>query len=272
MKASDQKFYRCTCTATGQLVPLSSGVDDNSAVNLTGIYPSDGNAAARNVCDWPCNVAGICVCDYPDEFTCDLDRSFTDLDSLLSASGGYEDYCNQLYVLDFLSSNMTAVLAEYNGNISTGYQGYFDDYVDYVKAEVPGSIQLFMEANGTEFFSCTWDNGNTGCPKWSSLPSDSYINDITVTWHLDDSDGFYATLSAVYGVNSSWVMLGTSSEEVTPPDCPREECQAGPRYTWTFNNYPVAVPKEDMTVYNPASVFTSAGAGCKSLSFSSIFI
>jgi hypothetical protein len=182
------------------------------------------------------------------------------LDSLLAASPGYEDYCNQLYVLDFLSSNMTAVLSEYNSDTSNGYEGYFDQYVGFVKDEVPLAIQRFMEANGTDYFSCVWDNGNTGCPKWSSLTSaDDY--DITVTWHLDDSDGYYGTLSAVYGVNSSWVMLGTSSD--TPNgDCPPELCQS-PTYTWTFENYPIAIPEDEMTVYNPASVFTSAGAGCE---------
>ncbi|KAK3934606.1 hypothetical protein QBC46DRAFT_413761 [Diplogelasinospora grovesii] len=257
----------CTCTATGLLVALPKEVNTYTS-DIDAVYPDDGNFWATQLCDWPCENVGLCPCDYPQSnFTCDV-TSTSDLDAIEGLSQERDMYCNGLDVLDWLAANMTAVLDGYNTIVSGGYDSYFSDYVSYIQGSVNSSIESFMAANGTEYFSCSgtslsYINTDTsgGCPAWSSLSASEDAEDITLAWTLADSDGFYAVLEAVWGVNSSWVTFGTYTFGYS---CPPEQCGEA-AWRWTFTGYPTSVATDDITVYNPQSVFTSATNGLTDL-------
>lgn len=252
---------RCTCTAQGLLVVAEETNTYDS--NYSGIYPADGNAWATNVCDFPCENYGLCVCDYPETtLNCNINTTYSSLDSLLGVSQEYDFYCNEISVLWWLAQNMTDVLSSYNSLVSNGYSSYFDDYVTYVKDEVNPIIEEFMAANGTSYFSCVnkYNDKSIGCAAWSTLTS-THDGSVSMAWTLEDADGFNAVLLGVYGINSSWVEYGKKTKSTS---CSNEECGTS-GYTWTYTGYPMSVSSDDITVYNPASVFTAAGDGLKNM-------
>lgn len=59
----------------------------------------------------------------------------------------------------------------------------------------------------------------------------------------------------VYGINSTWVEYGTKTESTS---CSDEQCGTS-GYTWTFTGHPMSVPSDDITMYNPATIFTATG-------------
>lgn len=109
---------------------------------------------ATNVCDFPCENYGLCVCDYLEtSLNCNINITYLSLDSLLAVLQDYDFYCNEVSRLWWLAENMTDVLSSYNSLLSNGCSSNFDDYVTCVKDEVNPVIEQSMVANGTSYFS-----------------------------------------------------------------------------------------------------------------------
>ena len=76
--------------------------------------------------------------------SCDLTRSFPDLDSLNAAAGSFPDQCTDYYALNTLYTILEASLANYTA-ANSGYDKVFGDYVDYTKEMIQQAISALMK-------------------------------------------------------------------------------------------------------------------------------
>lgn len=195
---------------------------------------------------------------------CDYTREFKTLDELQAASGTFLDICTSYYALGVLNYMLTAEVANYT-TVNKGYDGVFDDYVDYVKEMVPDALGSFMATStatspaggaGQQFFDCKFTSAHPvksvahACPiDWREMLG---TNTYTMAYTLRDSDGFYKALASNYGINSTWVVFG-NSEVVTR--CGRG---SGPclQTDATYQGIPQAA--KGFTVSNPKDIITNA--------------
>jgi hypothetical protein len=180
---------------------------------------------------------------------------------LEDAVGNLDPVCVDFYTLDGLATVLEQTLTNYTG-ITSNYDTKFDEYVDYIKEIIPDQLNEFMRVEapygpGNQFFRCTYNhigrNSTTGsCPGDIGIISGTY----TVYYELVDEEGFYDKLSADYGIDASWVQLGTSTfDETCTPVMDKIGCD--PVHS-KYIGFPVKAADSVITVTNPKDIMTQA--------------
>lgn len=168
------------------------------------------------------------------------------------------------YTLDGLQTVLQDTLANYS-DITSNYDSKSNDYVKYVGEIIPLQLQDFMKADepygpGNQFFQCTYNvngvNRTTGscqsCPGDIGILSGTY----TVYYDLINSTGFYSTLTSEYGIESSWVVLSSSKNDLDcTPAMDKTGCLA---LHSTYEGFPVKAPDSAISVANPKDIMTKA--------------
>jgi hypothetical protein len=199
--------------------------------------------------------------DCAESSPCDFTKSFSTLDDLAAALDSLDPVCVDYYTLDGLQRVLQDTLANYS-DITSNYDSKFNDYVKYVGEMIPLQLQDFMRADepygpGNQFFQCTYNvngvNRTTGsCPGDIGILSGTY----TVYYDLINSTGFYSTLTSEYGIESSWVVLGPSKNDL---DCTPVMDQTGCLALHsTYEGFPVKAPDSAISVANPKDIMTKA--------------
>lgn len=110
---------------------------------------------------------------------------------------------------------------------------------------------------GNQFFRCTffWNGSNrtTGsCPGDIGVLSGTYA----VYYELINSTGFYKKLLSEYGLDSSWVIFGSSTNDLDcTPEMDKTGCLA---LHSTYEGYPIKAADSAITVANPKDIMTQA--------------
>ncbi|CAD6446789.1 70f8fb62-2be9-40c0-91c7-3914c6610b41 [Sclerotinia trifoliorum] len=261
-------IHLCSCTSEGALVSADD-IDAPDIVTFTS-NPDDRDQSA--LCDWACGTGGYCPCEIgTGTLPCDLSLNFTSMSALSDASGNYSTYCNSIYLLDVLYSNVTAELAEYNQE-NAGYDGLFGYYQTYIKDEIPSILISFMGWNisqefsatapGTKYFDCTYYDVHTKKNLTTQpCPGPRGGDNFEIYWTLINSTGFYADLQINYGIEADWVTLTdvdqsscVSDDPLTVPCIPHHEI---------WHGYPQMA--SHVNVSNPKDLFTDAGPAMAAL-------
>ncbi|KAJ6029918.1 carbohydrate-binding module family 24 protein [Penicillium canescens] len=266
-------IHNCTCTATGPLnVPPAANA---STTGLSTVGSDSGLcnfACERGYCPGPtcvdnADLPGGCANDdgsdpaCAEPTVCNFTLDFSTLDALEDAVGNLDPVCVDFYTLDGLATVLEQTLNNYTG-ITNNYDTKFDEYVDYIKEIIPDQLNEFMRVEapygpGNQFFRCTYNhigrNSTTGsCPGDIGIISGTY----TVYYELVDEEGFYDKLSADYGIDASWVQLGTSTfDETCTPVMDKIGCD--PVHS-KYIGIPVKAADSAITVTNPKDIMTQA--------------
>jgi hypothetical protein len=266
----------CNCTETGALVqapPLNNTADavylyeenvDHGLCQFAcqhGYCPGTACASAEG------DIAS-CDMDNPDpscegdvDYVCNPTLVFETFADLQGASGSYPDSCADQYSLQVLVNMLNQTMANYT-SANDGYDEKFQYYVQYIKDIVPSTISDFMElpgGPGNKYFTCAFENpsGNVQTMNCSDISASLVMEYVwTITYTLVNSDGFYNDLETNYGINSSWVELtNVTSKYKQCTESPRISCNNIDR---TQNEFPVAVPADQIDVPNPKDTVTKA--------------
>ncbi|OBT51727.1 hypothetical protein VE04_08607 [Pseudogymnoascus sp. 24MN13] len=150
---------------------------------------------------------------------CDFTKNYNNLDDVVAAVGSITKQCAEIFTVNALSKELAAARANYT-SVDNDYDSLFGYYVEAIKEEVPSAIAHFMnsvDGPGNKYFDCTWQvqgvNRTTQtCPfDQIELGSQGY----TCLFDLKNSTGFYADLSANYGISADWVSFG--DKDFPPP-------------------------------------------------------
>ncbi|ESZ94750.1 alpha-1,3-glucanase/mutanase [Sclerotinia borealis F-4128] len=264
--------HLCLCTSEGALV-LLDGIEAPDIVTFVG-DPDDRDQS--DLCAWACDTAGYCPCQVGDDLPpCDFSLSFTDMDALADASDKYTPYCNYIYLLNVLYTNVTAELADYN-DANAGYDSLFGYYQTYIKDEIPIMLDSFMgwdeisgkvdaTAPGNKYFECTYyDVSKKKNHTTESCPAPRAGDNFEMYWALINSTGFYADLQENYGIEADWVVLTKNDLSSCVSDDPLTVPCISHHEVW--HNYPLMAPS--VTVANPKDLFTNAGPAMAQLPLS----
>lgn len=110
-----------------------------------------------------------CICMEDDGDTdpaCALSIEFASLSDLQGVSSQYPEYCNELYILDILSQDMTAARENH------GYDAVFDYSIKYMESLIEPSLSKSMAKDGYTYFDCslvTCPNPSDGVPYGTSF-------------------------------------------------------------------------------------------------------
>ncbi|KAK6223391.1 hypothetical protein LQW54_000509 [Pestalotiopsis sp. IQ-011] len=210
---------------------------------------------------------------------CDYSLSYATLEDLDGASGSWPAECLSYYMLGTLNNLLSEALDNYT-SVNDGYDSVYNYYVKAVKNEIPSALSTFMDPGssdnpdggaGNQYFKCdfveTTGGGNdkityNPCPV--PYKQIDYVYAYTMTYTLEDSDGFYNALQSTYGIEKDWVTLGTWSNPNNGP------CSGGvggggsgknldkrcDEINIYYYNYPQV--SGDVTVSNPKDVVTAA--------------
>ncbi|OBT87691.1 hypothetical protein VE02_04092 [Pseudogymnoascus sp. 03VT05] len=138
---------------------------------------------------------------------CDFTKNYNNLDDVVAAVGSITKQCAEIFTVNALSKELAAALANYT-SVDNDYDSLFGYYVEAIKEEVPSAIAHFMnsvDGPGNKYFDCTWQ------VQGIELGSQGY----TCLFDLKNSTGFYADLSANYGISADWVSFG--DKDFPPP-------------------------------------------------------
>ncbi|KFY73285.1 hypothetical protein V499_06627 [Pseudogymnoascus sp. VKM F-103] len=133
---------------------------------------------------------------------CDFTKNYNNLDDVVAAVGSIAKQCAEIFTVNALSKELAAALANYT-SVDNDYDSLFGYYVEAIKEEVPSAIAHFMNSVDGP--------GNKPAPL-TRLSSDPKA---TCLFDLKNSTGFYADLSANYGISADWVSFG--DKDFPPP-------------------------------------------------------
>ncbi|KAI0120607.1 hypothetical protein BJ170DRAFT_600500 [Xylariales sp. AK1849] len=128
---------------------------------------------------------------------CDYALSYATLEDLDAASGSWPAECLSYYILGTLNNLLSKALDNYT-SVDDGYDSVYNYYVKAVKNEVPAALAGFMDPGSSEYYQVPYKQID-------------FVYAYTMTYTLEDSDGFYNELQSTYGIEKDWVTLGTWS-------------------------------------------------------------
>lgn len=77
---------------------------------------------------------------------------------------------------------------------------------------------------GNQNFTCSWiwgvSKGESKCPPFAKIWQDSVDTAWTITYTLDDEDGFYVAVESIIGITKDWIQF---AEYDQPWTCANEE-------------------------------------------------
>ncbi|KAI3322279.1 glycoside hydrolase family 18 protein [Xylariaceae sp. AK1471] len=227
--------------------------------------------------------------EIDEDYYADCKRQYTTLDQLLAQKDNERPYCVDQYLVDIEIEIMRNALTKYNRLIQGGYDKKFKVYEEYTKKQVPDLINSFMDnGHADDYFGCQ-QTGNRQCcsschyscskncdkskgcesgiSTWDVTCPIVYANgplgidyfnikvpNVTYTYTLRDSDGFYSAISNDYGVDKDWIKFGNTDVgfenwcQYAGKDV--KECIM--RTDEWFWNYPG--PADDIKVFNPKDI------------------
>ncbi|GLA14291.1 hypothetical protein AnigIFM62618_000667 [Aspergillus niger] len=271
-------IHNCTCTATGPLdVPPTANTSIYGYTMDT--YTDSGLcdfACERGYCPSPVcsdDVAGnstdlVCTDDDPDSDcaddveTCDYTLTFDSFSSLKSSLSSIEDYCVNYYALGILSDMLADTMTNYT-DILSSYGGKFTEYQEYIREEVPGVLEDYMNPGGAgnAFFTCTFaqdgvNASTTTCP----FDVEQLYNDYEIYYNLINATAFWANLTATTGVQKNWVQFGDKDVGSSCGVGSGKTCQPD---KGVLKGYPL--PADNITVTNPQTIIEDALPGIYNL-------
>ncbi|PYI33812.1 alpha-1,3-glucanase/mutanase [Aspergillus indologenus CBS 114.80] len=279
-------FTPDTCvagTGKGELAgPLNQPPAQNTSI--IGWAPDEADnglcefACTRDYCPEP-----VCLdmasddesCDSNDDYCevtspCDFSLSYGSLSALQSAMDSLDAYCIDFYVLGALYGELEATVANFTSIANTSnYDEYFKDYESYMKSQVGTQLTYFMnlsdtgaQGEGNRFFTCTLSFGGVNrtagpCPDDLGYENRAH----TVFYNLIDADGFYGNLSAEFGIEPDWVVLGgwSSTEGPYYDDKGNTACNVydNPEAAcWWHRGFPI--PAQNITIKDPRELMRQA--------------
>jgi hypothetical protein len=170
----------------------------------------------------------------------DCTESFTSLQQLEDKKDSIPDHCIEQYILDIQVAVFEAAISKYKDLIDHHYDEKFKIYEKYAKTQVPDQLNRFVASDKVDKYfkrhetkdvKCCKDcykgachgpcqSGSScqsrsqpvemnKCPKYEfEVPALSGGSDIpNATFTLTDSKGFYADLSATWGIDESCITL-----------------------------------------------------------------
>ena len=193
---------------------------------------------------------------------CDYTRTFASLNDVDSAD--MTVMCKLVATMQVESDMLNKALSDYN-DVNNGYDKKFGYYVKYIKKLVPTQLEECMAWEGgacNQYFTCHYEAAGTDvtgkCPL-NLTPREESI--FTLTYTLDDENGFFNEIATRYGIDKSWVKWG---DEVTQRSCsgssPDNDCEP---VVQSLMNYPQAA--DDFDVTNPKDVITTALPGIQGM-------
>ncbi|KAK5157149.1 hypothetical protein LTS14_004667 [Recurvomyces mirabilis] len=192
---------------------------------------------------------------------CDYTMSYVDLDAVQAASGSFAAACADFYALTALRNMLQASVDEFSST-NNGYDSLYSYYVESVKDFVPNGLATFMAQGGAgnQYFTCAFVEAYTPGIKSETITHQcpitqkeiGFIAAYTVTYTLNDANGFFDALQTQLGIEKDWVQFGDQS---TPLFCdtPGTPCTG---QGIELVNYPMAAGK--ITVTNPKDTVTAA--------------
>jgi glucan 1,3-beta-glucosidase len=190
---------------------------------------------------------------------CDYSATYDTLDAVLAASGSFSPACADLYALRALQT-MLQVSVDQFASTDNGYDDAYGYYVEAVKAFVPSGLAQFMSDTGAgnQYFTCSFHVENVPkagttthkCP--ITAKERGFNPSYTITYTLDDENGFFNALQSQLGIQKEWVKFDT---QYTPLPCttPGTFCTTG---GISLKNYPMAAGSIDVS--NPKDTVTAA--------------
>ena len=218
----------------------------------------------------------------------DCTENFTSLQQLEDKKDSIPDHCMEQYILDVQVAVFEAALLKYKDLIDHHYDEKFKIYEKFAKAQVPGQLNNFVASDKVDkYFKChetkdvkcckdcykgachgPCEAGSScqpglrqvdmdKCPKYEFEARPLSGSDIpNATFTFTDSKGFYADLSATWGIDESWITLGKRRVKIGngcqyAPDV--KECED--KQNSYFYDYPLAT---NITIDNPKNVLENA--------------
>ena len=257
-------------TADNQAVQGAPKTVSWAQVSLLDV-PSKGAAPAagdnENADDW-----------NSDWEPCKLTREFKDLDDLANQKDSVRPYCYAYYATTILYKLLGEARAAYS-SAESGYDAKFGAYSRYYRQLVESQLRECMAWGGAgsktpfgpclKHFSCVFSEMGAvrkieakSCPDLKASPSaaDSY----TMTYTLQDEDGFNKTLSEMYGIDKEWVEYGvveSGHKCLGRQTGDRDEPCINTQHT--YRGAPKA--KSDFKVPSPKETIEAAGGGMEKL-------
>jgi hypothetical protein len=260
----------CTCLVQGILnlptpdkIPGYKGVARYQTPTDSGLCDF---ACSRGYCPTgPCvqegngNILGCGMDDHewrPEcevaELSCDFDYHYADLDALYAARRTIQPECLQTHTMQVLYDMLQRTLTWYN-EVNLNYDKAFGHYQKHIKSTVQPALDEFMSeytspvGAGNKYFTCTWES-----PRESTIVQKCPIDydhitysTFTITYHLDDADGFFEELARTANVLPEWVDLAGWDRE----DCEQSSCPIINR-----ERYNIPMENSSMVVPNPKDV------------------
>ena len=160
--------------------------------------------------------------DVPDLDNYDTDCTNYDVpDSLQDLVDAMEDIpalCWNRFAVSTMVTELDDALDAYN-DAAGGYDDKFGYYVDWVKENINPQLDAFMsfQGKGIQYFTCNfWYGGKTKkgkCPTLKDTFHDTHDVAWTMTYTLDDEDGFFKDLETEYGIEKDWVKFGNIDDD-----------------------------------------------------------
>jgi glucan 1,3-beta-glucosidase len=192
---------------------------------------------------------------------CDLSRTFDTLDAVKAVSGSFAPGCADLYSIRALQSMLQASVDQFV-SANSGYDAVYGYYVEAVNGFVRSGLLNFMgqDGAGNQYFTCAFHIVGVPGSKTTTHQCPITHNEIgfnpayTITYTLNDSDGFFNALQTQLGIQKDWVKFGV---QYTPNPCTTPNSVCSDRGI-SLNNFPTAADK--ITVSNPKDTVTAAMA------------
>lgn len=202
---------------------------------------------------------------------CDYTLNFPTLDAVQAAMGSFSAGCADFYSIRALR-NMLQTSVDQFSSTDNGYDALYKYYVEAVKAFVPTGLTNFMAEGGAgnQYFTCAYVSAYQPGVKTTSITHQcpitskeiGYVAAYTITYTLDDEDGFFNALQSQLGIQKDWVKF---DDNYTPSPCfnPGVPCTAP---GIDLVNYPMAAG--GIKVSNPKDTVTAAMANITATQFS----
>jgi hypothetical protein len=196
------------------------------------------------------------------DISCDPAENPGDLNSLINNMDSIEPRCWNQFAMDILMDTLDGVLDNYT-TVSVGYDDVYSYYVQWVQDMIGPSLHDYMDfdtGKGNKYFSCSWtwgvSKGSSKCPPSAHIWQAGESSAWTVTYTLDDAEGFYAAVEADLGIEQAWIKFGEYKEPVTCADDESDRPGGGNhpcrRITNKREGFPIKA--DSVTVSNPKEV------------------
>lgn len=201
---------------------------------------------------------------------CDYTLDFPTLDAVKAAMGSFSAGCADFYSNRALR-NMLQQSVDQFSSTDSGYDSLFKYYVEAVKEFVPAGLDNFMAEGGAgnQYFTCAFESAYQPGVKTTRITHQCPITQkeigyggYTITYTLDDAEGFFNDLHSQLGIEKDWVTFG---DTYTPAPCfvVNAPCTAQGRKSV---NIPQAA--DTINVSNPKDIVTAAMTNITATQFS----